>query len=379
VRLRTFRWSWRWPVVAASTAVLCCLPVLASALPISVPRLSAAQLRDRILASQSMSFAGYAESNATFGLPPLGPFSSVAGLLDGPTKMRVWQASPQDWRVDALSDAGERDMYSDGTATQFTWDSQQQLLTEIMGQQSIRLPVAADLVAPSLAVRLIKEAGTGAHLSLLPSQRVAGQAAAGLRVTPADPASTVSEVDIWANPVNGLPLMVDIKARGKTLPALETQFFQVSPWRPDPAILTPRLSPGSAFTVTTANAFRGELGNLLARRLPISLDGRALTSTPVPGVGVYGAGLAPFAVLAIRTNGDQLIDDAVADGAASIRTKVMDERERHPDQIVGASASAPLVNLVLVQERGSHLTFLMAGLVTRTVLMRAALALMALT
>jgi hypothetical protein len=376
VRLRTFRWSWRWPVVAAGTAVLCALPVLASALPVSVPRLTAAQLRMLILASQSISFSGYAESNATFGLPPLGAFSSVASLLDGTTKMQVWQASPQNWRVDTLADSSERDMYSQGT-TQYTWDSQQQLLTEIIGQQSIRLPVAADLVAPSLAVRLIKEAGTGAHLSLLPPQRVAGQAAAGLRLVPSDPASTVGEVDIWANPVSGLPLLVDIIAKGGTRPALQTQFFQVSAWRPDPAILTPRPSPGSGFTVTTASAFNGELSHLLARRLPRSLDGRALTATPVPGANVYGSGLAPFAVLAIRTSNDVLLDDAVASGATPFQARVTDSREPGGDLAIGAAASAPLISLVLVQEKGSPITYLLAGLVTRTVLMKAALALAA--
>jgi hypothetical protein len=313
-----------------------------------------------------MAFAGYAESNATFGLPPLGAFSSVSSLLDGTTKMQVWQASPQSWRVDVIADASERDTYSDGT-DQFLWDSQQQLLTEIIGHQSIRLPVAADLVAPSLAVRLIKEAGTGAHLSLLPPQRVAGQAAAGLRLVPSDPASTVGEVDIWANPVSGLPLMVNIIARGGTRPALQTQFFQVSAWRPDPAILTPRHSPASGFTVTTANAFSGELSHLLARRLPGSLDGRTLTGTPVPGADVYGGGLAPFAVLAIRTTSDILIDDAVSSGATPFRS----------GEATGAAASAPLVNLVVVQEKGSPTTYLLAGLVTRTVLMKAALELVA--
>jgi hypothetical protein len=377
VRLRIFRWSWRWPVVAAGTAVLCALPVLASALPVSVPSLTAAQLRTRILASQSMSFAGYAESNATFGLPPLGAFSSVASLLDGTTKMQVWQASPQRWRVDVIADASERDTYSADAATQYTWDSQQELMTAILGQQTIRLPVAADLVAPSLAVRLIKEAGTGARLSLLQPQRVAGQAAAGLRLVPSDPASTVGEVDIWANPVSGLPLLVDIIARGGTRPALQTQFFQVSAWRPDPAILTPRRSPGSGFTVTTANAFSGELSHLLARKLPGSLDGRTLTATPVPGADVYGSGLAPFAVLAIRARTDLLIDDAVASGATPFQARVSDSREPRGDMAIGASASAPLVNLVLVQENHSPVTYLLAGLVTRTVLMKAALELVA--
>ena len=109
-------------------AVLCCLPVLASALPASVPKLTPRQLENRILGSQRLSFSGYAESNATFGLPPLPAFSSVTPLLDGVTRMRVWQASPDHWRVDTLSDAGENDAYQAGSNA-FVWDSGEQLLT----------------------------------------------------------------------------------------------------------------------------------------------------------------------------------------------------------------------------------------------------------
>jgi hypothetical protein len=78
--------------VLTGVAVLCCLPVLASALPASVPKLTPRQLENRILGSQRMSFSGYAESDATFGLPPLPAFSGVTPLLDGVTRMRVWQA-----------------------------------------------------------------------------------------------------------------------------------------------------------------------------------------------------------------------------------------------------------------------------------------------
>jgi len=50
----------RWALVAAGVALLCGLPVIASALPVSVPRLTASQLRARILASADESYAGYA-------------------------------------------------------------------------------------------------------------------------------------------------------------------------------------------------------------------------------------------------------------------------------------------------------------------------------
>src|SRR6202007_2942458 len=107
--------------------------------PASVPRFTAPQLENRILGSQRMSFSGYAESNATFGLPPLPAFASVTPLLDGVTRMRVWQASPDHWRVDTLSDAGENDTYQTGGDT-FVWGSGGELLTG--GYGTAVIPVA---------------------------------------------------------------------------------------------------------------------------------------------------------------------------------------------------------------------------------------------
>ncbi len=343
-------------------AVLCCLPVLASALPASTPAFTPRQLEDRVLASQRMSFDGYAESDATFGLPPLPAFSSVTPLLDGVTRMRVWQASPDRWRVDTLSDAGENDTYQIRDDT-FVWDSGEQLLTGIFGPQVIRLPRAADLVPPALAIRLIREAGPGATLSLLPPRRVAGQNAAGLSIRPASPQSTIARADIWASPGTGLPLLVEVFGRGSAQPALEAQFLQAGPWTPDTSVLTPQRGPGTGFTTTTAGDFAGVLNNLDDEVLPGSLAGFARERSPVARIGVYGSGLTAFAVLTFRrVTGGQLLGDALDAGAAQVTFA----------RGVGAVASAPLVNLVLVHPYASPDTFLLVGLVSKTALEQAA-------
>jgi hypothetical protein len=348
--------------VLTGVAVLCCLPVLASALPASVQKLTPRQLENRILGSQRMSFSGYAESDATFGLPPLPAFSSVTPLLDGVTRMRVWQASPDRWRVDTLSDAGENDAYQAGSNA-FVWDSGEQLLTGIYGPQVIRLPRAADLVPSALAIRIINDAGPGARLSLLPPRRVAGQSAAGLEITPASPQSTVARAEVWASPGTGLPLLVEVFSRASAQPALETQFLQAGPWTPDASVLTPQRAPGTGFTTTTPDQFAGVLQNLDDEVLPASLAGFARQPSPVPQIGIYGIGLTAFAVLTFRGGtGGQLLGDALDAGAAPLTY----------DDGTGAVASAPLVNLVLVQPYGSPDTFLLVGLVSKTALEQAA-------
>ena len=144
--------------------------------------------------------------------------------------------------------------------------------------------------------------------------RVAGRSAAGLRMTPSDTASTVGRVDIWADPSSGLPLMVEVFGRGSGRPALQSLFFQVSPWHPDQRVLTPNPAPGTGFTMTNAGNLAGVLSNLGLVALPAELAGRI--RLPVqPGfetIGAYGGGLTTFAVLGVRGSaGRHLVPDAV--------------------------------------------------------------------
>jgi len=350
-------------------ALLCAVPAIDGALPVSVPQVSAVQLRARILESASLPYAGYAESNATFGLPALNGFSDLTSLLDGFTRMRAWQAAPNSWRVDVLADAGERDTYQTPHGT-YIWDSASQLLTEVLGRYPVRLPRAADLVPSALARRLLTEAGPRAQVTGLAPRRVAGIAAAGLRIIPGDPASTVARIDIWAEPANGLPLLVDIYGRGSGRPALQTQFLQVASWHPVQAILTPQHGPGTAFTQVTAADLSGALGNLGPVILPPGLAGRSRVAAP-PGfsqVGIYGRGLATFAVLEINgATGLSLIGGARADGGIPLKV-------RHG---VGVVISTSLITAVLLHPSATAGTFVLAGFVNRQVLKQAATSLAA--
>jgi hypothetical protein len=362
------RLGWRWAVVAGGLAVLCALPAAAQVLPVRAPAATTAQLRSRILNSGRIPYSGYAESNATFGLPPLPGLSDVTSLLDGVTRMQVWLASPSNWRVDVLSDTSERDTYQQSRSS-YVWDSGNELLTRIVGHSTVRLPQAADFLPPSLASRLVREAGPTARLSVLAPRRVAGQATNGLRVVPADPASTVDHIDIWTATGDGLPLDVQIYARGTRQPALETHFFQVGRWRPDQKVLTPQRGPGSGYTTATASSLAGELDHLAPVLLPVRLAGQHVRIIPdLLPIGIYGRGLSTFAVLAIGGSaGQRLLSGARTAGGTPIST---------PNG-TGVAVSSPLVSVVLMHRDSPSRpsfdeTYLLAGLATRQTLEQAA-------
>jgi len=105
------------------------------------------------------------------------------------------------------------------------------------------------------------------------------------------------------------------------------------------------------------------LKNLDDEVLPGSLAGFARQRSPIAQIGVYGTGLTAFAVFPFRRGtGGQLLRDALDAGAAQLTFA----------RGVGAVASAPLVNLVLVHPYASPDTFLLVGFVSKAVLEQAA-------
>jgi hypothetical protein len=202
----------RWSAVLCGTALLCTLPAIRAALPVPGSGISAVALRARILASAGVPYQGYAESTVDMGLPVLPGLQSVTRLLDGATSQYVWYLSPAHWRADGLTAAGENDVYQVCRVT-YQWNYSHNLLTRIPGPTPVRLPRSADLLPPVLARTLVGLAAPADHFSRIPSVRVAGVDAAGLRLVPASSGTTIRAIDIWADPADGLPVKVQIPGR----------------------------------------------------------------------------------------------------------------------------------------------------------------------
>src|SRR6266536_3922920 len=191
---RRSSWPWRWLVLLGAVALLASLPALVAAVP----------------------YQGYAESRAGLGLPDLPAVGRQAALLGGTTRIRAWVASPTDWRVDELTPIGERDLYHDASGT-LEWDSGSHRVERTVGEPVVRFARPADLLPPELGRRLAAAASAG-EVRLGRPRRVAGVNALGLRISPRSPATTVGRVDLWADPSSGLPVRVELTARGAGVP-----------------------------------------------------------------------------------------------------------------------------------------------------------------
>ena len=279
-------------------AVLVALPSVIGALPASDAATSAVDLRRAALDSTDVPFAGYAQSAGGLDLPVGEQFTPVADLFSDRTTMRAWYRGPADWRVDVVRPTGEVGVHADPGGT-WTWDWEDAVATRT-APSPLALPTAPDLLPSTLGRRLLSEA-TDAELSRVGADRVAGRDALGLRVVPADGASSVARVDVWVDATSGVPLRVQVFGGDSAEAALDSSFLELELTTP-PAEVTAFAVPAEAEVREGQDAQLLQATDRVSReervRLPAGLAGlerRTIEGAP-RAVGVYGRGVTLLAV-----------------------------------------------------------------------------------
>jgi hypothetical protein len=351
----------RWSLVLTAVLVLAAIPVIINRWPARATGVDAATLRARIAGSARQAFQGYAQSAGLLGLPALPNLTEVTALLSGTTEMRAWYAAKDRWRVDVLGPGTEQDVYQT-PGGQYRWDYGDNQLIRIVGDQPVRLPRAADLTPPEL-VRRVLGISAGDRVEPLAARRVAGIRAAGLRLLPSSPDTTVAHVDIWADPGTGLPLQAEITAKGGTRPVFVTRFLEIHLRAPDAEVLTPPAqNPGIGFSVTEAP----DILSAINRRRPVSLPAEVAglaRRNAVPGLtvaDVYGTGLSSFVVAALPGRFGSAAFEQIATYGRTVRVPAGD----------AALIATGLLSVLVV--RTADRTYLVAGMVGPELLQRVA-------
>ncbi|SDO78212.1 sigma E regulatory protein, MucB/RseB [Klenkia soli] len=353
--------GWRWVVVALGLAVLVALPALVEALPADDEDVSPADLRAQVLASDDVAFSGYAISSGGLTLPVSDALTGVADLLSDQTALRAWYRGSDDWRVDVVTPTGETGTHRDASGT-WTWDYADQRASR-GDDPPLALPTAPDLLPSALGRRLLSEAGDD-ELSRIAPARVAGVDAVGLRYTPADPAASVSAVDVWVDPSTGLPVRVVVRSAGTATPALDTRFLDLD--LSAPAATTTAFDPPPGADVTAERDLTDvDLGRQERADLPATLAdlGRRSFDGVPDQIGAYGSGITVLAVSALPGR-----------AAGSLR----DQLERTPGAVVddlGVRIAAGPLSLMVAgtsTRDGGSGTYLLAGTVTLDALATAA-------
>ncbi len=305
--------SWRrWGVVTLGVALLVALPSVVSRWPTSSSAVSASDLLRRIQASSGVAYEGYAESAGSLSLPvTTSQISEVSDLLSSTTRLRVWWRGPTDWRVDTVDLTGEHDLHGTTGGT-WSWDYEANSVVFTRSDDQIRLPQARDLVPASLGRRLLSQAEPS-EVRRLPVARIAGHQAAGLRLVPSSPQSSIDHVDVWALASSGLPVRVAAYGKGTSGAVFTTAFQDLSTSTPRPTVTG--FTPPSGARIRTQNAPDVvALADRAARvRPPSTLAGLSTDAGVSPGgsVGVYGRGLTVLVAIPLPASVAGPLNDQV--------------------------------------------------------------------
>jgi outer membrane lipoprotein-sorting protein len=248
---RRARWAVPAGALAITGAVLAgSLISVAQASPGLPPR-TAAQLLAQVGDSVTPPLTGTVVETTSLGLPSLpgtADPTSIASLLTGSHTIRVWYAGPRHFRVAVPEPLSETDVIADGN-TAWLWDSRANSVTEYTlpahQQTPMTQPTSAPLTPQQAAQQVLAAVGKTTTVRVDSNITVAGQPAYELVLAPKDSRSLIGQVRIAIDGRNGVPLRLQVYARGASSPAFQVGYTAIEFVTPAPADLTFSPPPGA--------------------------------------------------------------------------------------------------------------------------------------
>ncbi|MDQ1377374.1 MAG: hypothetical protein QOE15_1547 [Acidimicrobiaceae bacterium] len=274
-RSRKLRWSAPF-AAAVVVALIVAIPGLSAADSPSLPAISAQQLITKVQQVKPVDLSGTINMTTDLGIPNLSALSNAAGggdhggpafsptdLLAGSHKALVWLAGPDKTRVALQLDMAETDVVHNGNNI-WTWDSSTKKVVHytIAADTKPTTPARGDAQAatdPAEAVKTPQQLADEFLANINPSTAVsmaapislAGQKAYQLVLAPHAGESTVDHVVIAVDSVTGLPLQVQVFAKGQKKAALSLGFSSLHYSTPAASRFAFTPPPGSTVTNKT--------------------------------------------------------------------------------------------------------------------------------
>ena len=254
----TRKWL-RWMPAVAVPAVIAA-GVLSGTLPASagdpLPEKTPQQVLLMIAQHDEKSLSGTLEQSSEIGLPELPKSGPGAGspettwleLLTGPHTARVYVDGPEKARVQIMDRMAERDAIKNGKELWF-YNSKDNTAAHAQlpadaadrhGAQPGTVPTPEEL-----ADKLLAKLDPSTEVTVGPDTQVAGRAAYNLVLTPKSDATLVESIAIAVDGESGLPLGVELRARGQSEPAFSIAFTSLNLDTPDSSIFTFTPPPGA--------------------------------------------------------------------------------------------------------------------------------------
>jgi outer membrane lipoprotein-sorting protein len=238
---RKARWAVPAGVLVVTGAVMAGSLISGAQAAPALPSRTPAQLLAAVAQDQGPALYGSVLETASLGLPSLpGNASnptSITSLLTGSHTIKVWYASPEHYRLALPASLSESDVVRDGS-TLWLWQSTTNSVTEVTGltgKKPASMPAAPELTPQQAASQVLAAVGPTTTVSVDSNVVVAGQAAYQLVLAPKDARSLVGQIRIAVDGHNGVPLQVQVFARGAANPAISVGFTSVTFATPAPA------------------------------------------------------------------------------------------------------------------------------------------------
>src|SRR5580658_3118132 len=311
----------RWAVPAAALVitggVLAGSLISAAQAAPGLPARTPAQLLAEAGSSKTPPLTGTVVETASFGLPSLpgtADPASLASLLTGSHTVKVWYASADHFRLAAPGSLSETDVIRDGS-TAWLWQSTANSVTEYSlpaGKPAPVPPQVQALTPQQAAQQVLARVGKTTTVSVASNVSVAGQAAYELVLAPKDSRSLVGQVVIAIDGSNGVPLRLQVFARGASTPAFQVGYTSVQFVTPAPAELSFTPPPGAKITHVTMNG--GDTGASTGQAAPdVSSTGSGwLTVLELPSASLTPASGPP------SSGGPVSVSGGASDGGAVI-------------------------------------------------------------
>jgi outer membrane lipoprotein-sorting protein len=263
-----------------------------------LPPRTPAQLLVQVADSVTPPLTGTVVETTSLGLPSLPDSTdptSVASLLTGSHTIRVWYSGPRHFRLAVPEQLSETDLIADGN-TAWLWESTANSVTEyaLPAHRSAPAtrPTTAPLTPQQAAQQVLAAVGKTTAVRVDSNVTVAGQPAYELVLAPEDSRSLVGQVQIAIDGRNGVPLRLQVYARGVGSPAFQVGYTAIQFVTPAPADLS--FSPPPGAKVTKENLGGGQPSG---QQPDVSAIGSGwLTVLDLPSAGLTapsGSALAP--------------------------------------------------------------------------------------
>ena len=361
---RRARWAIPAGALVVTGGVLAGSLITAAQATPGLPARTPAQLLAEVADSTTPPLTGTVVETASFGLPALpatGNPASLASLLTGSHTIRVWYASPEHFRLAVPQSLSESDVIRDGR-TAWLWQSTLNKVTKftLPAHAAGKDTVPKQPLTPQQAAQQVLAAvGPTTTVRVASNVTVAGQAAYALVLAPKDARSLVGQVQIDVDGSNGVPLRLQVFARGASSPAFQVGYTDIHFVSPASADLTFTPPPGAA--VTQEN---------LPGRAPSGAKDHARPDVTTTGSGWMTVLGLPSSMLTQGAQGSSSGGGPSAgDSAAVLRTLLASATAVHGAWGSGRLVQTSLVS-VLMTDQGT--TF--AGAVQPSVLYAAAAA-----